>query len=1457
LLALLLAFGGLVAGLIEMGTAAEPPVQGSSKNGASQSAENTPAPDERSKKRDEWEQLKRQAAALCAQGEYNKTAPVVLQARELCRLLFGENGPEYAASLLPGARKLISVPGRFSWSPDGTKIVCLKSPPQSGLQILDVRSGAGTDLVPFGKDPAWSAAGNRIAFVREIPGKGADGEEIWLMGADGGNPRRLCDGGFPSWSSDGKTIFFHSRKRKKIMAVEPDVAGSVPQGLFAMPWYYFPAVAPDGKRITFIKDGRLIVVDREARTVLAICSLPGWRGALPGWSPDGKYLAIGSYAYTNRVGLWILDLPTGHLFPVASGPCTLASWSADGSKFSWCYRDVGQEEVWTVEASAPEFLRSRGAWSQRERIARPTNIKAPELLSGKLKPQDQRPFYEAIEAEVETDQLIATHQTAKAVAGLQKIVEVKQRVFGPDDPELADSLDRLAGLYKSMREHAKAEPYLRQACEIRKKVLGENHPGYAASLNSLANLYEAQGDYPRAEPLYRQALEIQRKIRGENHPLYAAALSNLAHLYQDQGDYLRAEPLLRQVMEIKKKVLGENHPGYAASLHSLALLYVCQGDFPRAEPLYRQALEIEKKVLGGNHPDYALSLHNLALLYMHQDDYLRAEPLLRQAAEIWKRALGENNRQYATSLNSLALLYEYQADYLRAEPLLRQALAIRKKVMGENHPDYATSLHNLALLYQRRGDYSLSEPLLRQATEIWKKAQGENHPDYALGLHNLALLYQNQGDYLRAERLLRQAMGIRKNVLGENHPLYANSLDNLADLYRAQGDYARAEPLYCQALEIEKKVLGENHHAYAESLSTLALLYEAQGDHPRAEPLLRQAASITRRQLEATAVIQSERQQLAMLQSGRSYLNNYLKLAVASGRYSASAYRELLAWKGMVLRRNRLARAATQTPELAATFTRLQRVATQLTHLAWATPEPRQEANWRQQVARLSAEKEQLEADLSARSADYRQAKRQVTLEEVQAALPRETVLVDFVESSLLVGFVVAPGRPVEMVVLGPTRPIDEAIRTWRVTFGMSAEGAGAARLLRERLWAPIEEKLRGAKIVLISPDGALSRLPFGALPGKTPGTYLIEERTFAVVPVPQLIPQLVQEEGRKQLRKKLLLLGNVDYDALPAKAPDTTRGIAAGSADDNADELRDERLVASSRSVPPGSLHFDPLPGTEGEICAIEELYRRAVGAEGVTALRKSQAGKDAFLAAARRHGYLHLATHGFFIEQEVRVPASASREASRFGEMLHGPEAGAAYPALLSGLALAGANRTAEQVALANSPLQEQQPSPPAPLPKREGSQETVNDGILTAEEIGTQNLDGVEVVVLSACESGLGKQAAGEGVLGLQRSFQSAGARTVVASLWPVDDAATKALMVAFYANLWQKKLPKREALRQAQLTMLREYDPKAGKLRGPGAEQPVDPAKLAAAQEAGGAKSLSPFYWASFVLSGDWK
>jgi CHAT domain-containing protein/tetratricopeptide (TPR) repeat protein len=1128
----------------------------------------------------------------------------------------------------------------------------------------------------------------------------------------------------------------------------------------------------------------------------------------------------------------------------------------------------------------------------------------------------------------------AQRDFARAELAYCHALEIRKKVLGENHPDYAASLINLGAMYSDRADYARAEPYYRQALDIRKKVLGENHPDYGISLGHLAGLYLTQGDFARAEPLMLQFVEATKRVVGENHPDYATSLNNLAGLYEHKGDYARAEPLLRQTLEIRKKTCGENHPDYANSLNNLAFMYDSQGDYVRAEPLLRQALEIRRKALGENHPDYALSLNNLAWLYESQGDYARAEPLLRHALEIRKKVLGENHPDYAQSLNNLAMLYKTQGDDGRAEPLFRQTLEIKKKTLGENHPDYALNLNNLAVLYEDRGDYGRAEPLLRQALEIRKKVLGENHPDYAQSLNNLAWLFRVQGDYARAEPLDRQALEIRKRVLGENHPDYAVSLNNLASLYKEQGDYARAEPLYRQALEIKKKVLGENHPNYATVLGNLATLHQAQGDYAGAEPLLRQAVTIEFNRLEATAVIQSERQQLAMLGSVRSYLNGYLALSTSKAEFPTPAYRLMLAWKGMVFRRERLARAGEQTPELAALFRQLQQVARELGKLVWAIPDPKQVTRWKEDVARLTEKKEQLEAELSSRSAAFRHAKAPTTLEDVQAALPKDVVLVDFLEFwhqewvtvpqrgglgirlnqtergakvvSVIAGgaaakdgrlqlddlileitdqtgkwsttagkslqdviglvtgiagskvgmrvrraqeqelqeitlirarlpgqkkfdwkgeleyvaFVVRHDGPVVRLNLGPAWPMSAAIDTWRETCGMSPQSAAAGRLLREKIWAPIAAHVHGAKIVLISPDGALSKLPLEALPGKEPGKYLIEEYPLAIIPTAQMIPEIVRGETRKPLPGNLLLVGNIDYDGQsgpPALSP-------SGSP------------KSLSRDLPQGFVHFNRLPATQREVALIEKLYHQDFGAAGIKTLQEDQATKAAFLAEAGRYRYLHLATHGFFIQEKLPAPVAQS---NRGAALSGGPQSAELHAGLLSGLALAGANQAS----------------------KPSGSEAAggADNGILTAEEIGTQNLDGVQLVMLSACETGLGKAAGGEGLLGLQRSFQAAGARSVVASLWKVPDEETKALMGAFYTNLWQKKLSPLESLRQAQLAMLRNYDPQAGRLRAPDFSQAaVLPAGSAAEKPATSRRTRqSPAYWAAFVLSGDWR
>jgi tetratricopeptide (TPR) repeat protein/CHAT domain-containing protein len=1028
---------------------------------------------------------------------------------------------------------------------------------------------------------------------------------------------------------------------------------------------------------------------------------------------------------------------------------------------------------------------------------------------------------------------------ARAEVLYQQTLEIRKKVLGETHPDYATSLNNLAVLYYTLGDYARAVPLYRRALDVTKSALGDQHPEYATSLNNLAEVYRSMGDYAQAEPLCRQALEIRRNVLGEQHPDFASSLNNLALLCYMRGDYAQAEPLYRQALEITKSILGETHPDYARDLQNLALLYHKRGDYARAEPMYRQALEICKEVLGDRHPEYATSLNCLAGMYSSMGDYARALPLYRRALEITKTALGEQHPDYATSLNSLADVYGKMGDYARAEPLYRQAAEIQKTALGTTHPDYATTLNNLAAVYEIVGDYARAEPLYREALEITKMALGETHPDYAASLNNLAVLFHAQGDYAQAEPLYRQTLEIRQKALGEQHPDYAASLNNLALLLHMRGDYAEAEPRCRQALEIRKELLGEHHPEYAASLHSLAELRRSKGDYDHAAPLYRQAFEIVITLIDATATAQDQAGQLRMAQSAWTYLDPYLSCLLQQDN-AAEAYLAVLRWKGRTLVRQRAARLAPENEEVGLLLSELQSVVREW--IALATGVPPNDPAWKGRFAELTRRKEQLEAELSRRSSVGGAATAEITIEDLQRALPSGAVLVDFFEywwsapaldrpgtfdvRRSLIAFVVRPDRPVEMFDLGAVEPIAAAIDVWRGDYGKSADARQAGALLRSRLWAPLVEAVGDAKLMLISPDGALGKLPFAALPGAAPDAYLIEDVPLALVPTPQLIPAMAQDAERRERTTELVVVGGVDYDrradvATPADVAPPRRPWERGLT----------RAVEQRAIV--GGMSWPFLSGTESEAAYVASLYQRLMGlspgSKSVAFLRGAEATEEAFRQAAPNCYLLHIATHGFFAAEdkpsasETAAPPREGPRASPFGDRL-GAVRGHS-PGLLSGLVLAGANNPPEI------------PDDPALFAA------TPDDGYLTADEIAFLPMVGTRLVVMSACESGLGETAGGEGLLGIQRAFQVAGVRTTIATLWKVNDEATRRIMEEFYRNYLEREMSPHMALRAAQLWAINNPE-----LIARGADPPADETN---------AHRLPPKYWAAFTVSGDWR
>lgn len=827
--------------------------------------------------------------------------------------------------------------------------------------------------------------------------------------------------------------------------------------------------------------------------------------------------------------------------------------------------------------------------------------------------------------------------------------------------------------------------------------------------------------------------------------------------------------------------------------------------------------------------DEAFALFQRGKRFQSQADYGRAEPLYRQAAETFKEIVSEDDPLYLRCLNNLAVLCQDTGDYPQALRLFEQLQKVYRKHLGEMHPNYGLTLHNLGDTLQDMGDLQRAEPLLLRSLEIVRGTLGEKNHLYIQNLANLAKLYERKGDYDRAEKFYLDTLAIYERGGGKDGPGYAVQLANLSLVYLARGDFQRAEKTLLRAEELKEKLGRRDWPVPGVGPFNLGSLYYLKKDYAKADKSLRQSLHIIRQHFENTIIAQSERQQLNLARSLRHRLDRYLSLAVEAHLPPEQVYEEMLAFKGSVFAHQywvRLARHRSgKDAETDRLYRQLQDAARELSEVSFAAPDPQKTSARQEQIQKLSERKERLEAELTRRSATFghQQAILRQTPARLCAALPAGAALIDFLEFHYtppaargdksakpewrIVAVVARPDHPLELRDLGSAQTIARACTNWRKELTAEETPAppglsSAAAEVRRLIWQPLEPLLDGCRAVLLSPDGVLASVPLGALPGSQPDSYLLEDRAIAVLPVPQLAPQVLSAARAAVspgATASLLLLGDVDFDARSGQGE---QAVAA------APELRAARGTRS--------MHFDRLAGTVREIESIRGSFTQAYPDGTVREMRRADATKQALIRQVTGKRYLHLATHGFFAPPELQSGLSRPQLAEGSSRSLFGY-----HPGVLSGLALAGAG-------------------------SRQTPSDSGDDGILTALEVASLDLSAAELVVLSACETGLGGAAGGEGLLGLQRAFQIAGARSVVASLWKVDDEATEQLMTRFYANLWQKHLPLLEALRQAQLDLLRD-GPSSSKLRGPGQVKSVP--------ESASPSRTHPRLWAAWVLSGD--
>jgi CHAT domain-containing protein/tetratricopeptide (TPR) repeat protein len=826
-----------------------------------------------------------------------------------------------------------------------------------------------------------------------------------------------------------------------------------------------------------------------------------------------------------------------------------------------------------------------------------------------------------------------------------------------------------------------------------------------------------------------------------------------------------------------------------------------------------------------------MSLNNLAEACREQGRYADAERLLTRARALLLRAVGEDHPSSALTVSNLGLLYLHMGDCRTAERLLEQAREIRRRVPGEEHPDYAVSLNNLARLYEDQGRLEQAEPLFQQAWEILERALGADHPTSAITLSNLSALAHCQRDYEQAEALCVQALEVRRRVLPPDHPDVALSLNNLAELHRQRGRYADAEPLYRQALDLYRRALGADHPSSVLPLNNLAILLAATGRPDEALRLSRQAAAINDRMIGQIFAVGSDRQRLGYLQTLQNNLGAFLSLVC---RYLSTSPEAVGAAFDQVLRRKALAAEALAAqrdavyggryPDLQPQLRRLTELRGEIAQATLAGPGVGGDLTaHRRLLDQLDADRERVEQEL-ARQIPEMNLERHLRAADgraVAVALPEGVALVEFVRFDVFdfgavpargetpwaparyLAFVLAAGQPdvLQMIDLGEADPIDQMIADFRagITGDDSERGRGmipyledapdhpgaSAALapvqgarLRQAVFDPLVPHLGGRTRLLLCPDGDLARLPFEVLPD-TAGNRLIDGYEISYLSSGRDVLRFGGRASRPPSAPVVAADPDFDLRHLPLAASPPAglapgrkkggilswllrwgRGSTRGEADTPAPPLAVATPGRASRDL--DRARVCPLPGTrtEGEqiaaLLAVEPWLEAHV--------------LEARLKAVRSPRILHLATHGFFCKDQPHDPESGRWE----------------NPLLRSGLLLAGYNTW-----LARGELPAQ-----------------AEDGILTAEDVAGLDLLDTELVVLSACETGLGQIHVGQGVFGLRRAFVVAGAKTLVMSLWRVPDQQTQELMVDFYRRLLAG-VPRAAALRQAQLRLKSRY------------------------------------------------
>ncbi|MCC6370063.1 MAG: CHAT domain-containing protein [Bacteroidia bacterium] len=937
-----------------------------------------------------------------------------------------------------------------------------------------------------------------------------------------------------------------------------------------------------------------------------------------------------------------------------------------------------------------------------------------------------------------------------------------------------------------LNQHQTALPHLQRVYELSKtnKIKAED---LVSVVGSLAVCYQYQYEFAKSENTFKEALDILKKENLTNTIDNAYMLNSMALLYKDMLLATKAIEKYEEAERIFNKTKDTVNPQFPVFLGEYSGMLAETGQHDKALKLSFRARNIDRQMFTENSSEYAGVLNNIGFIYSDLNRMIETEQFYMESIKIKKNLPYQRIESYLTSVSNLMNFYNRVG---RNDDALELAAELEGGLKNKNLVDTlkrAVFANNLAILYLHNQNHQKSIAYFKDALMYYKAVYGPDNEFEAEIYVNMGTLLQIQEKYDDCSFYLNKAADnyLKRPMTGTADDI--NTLCNLVMILRGANKFDAAEKYVNQALELAEKNKLKDAEILEQLYITKAQISADMDKVKDAMDYFNKYLDLKYQQIETNFSYMTENEKMFFLEEFETNIRNFYTTILDNMDKYPELIKALLDFrlKTKAFLLNNLSKIKQhlyelKDPVLNEKFEQLKLKRETISKLLnFDTNE------YPYALAEATALK--TEADLLEKEISYKvsvtgtvNATKNTDWKMVQKQLGPTEAAVEVFQSYLIYDkgrgkgtnytFIVlkSTGNPVAISIDRNINWENEVMGDYRKSIETKKDNPDVYR----RLWKSVNDALTGINTVYVSPDGIYNEVNLNTLLNGESGKYLIEEKNLHVLTSLRDIKTIKLAKNIKP--ENTILVGNPKFDY------DITK-------------LSSAKSDLSSAVATRGAFGFvlNELPGTKEEVEVIKQtLEKNGMHAAMFTEINANEHD----IKKVKNPDVLHIATHGFFLEDPKEEDLMGYSKMEKQYYM---------NPMLRSGIFFSGANKT---YTLNTGNI---------------NSLVDFEDGMLTAYEAMNMNLDETELVVLSACETGLGKIKNGEGVFGLQRAFKLAGAKSTIMSLWPVSDEATKDLMIAFY-GAWTKTGNLYSSFKEAQLEVKKKYP--------------------------------QPYYWGAFVLTG---